>query len=112
MVAAMRRVTVPALAISAALGLAACGGGGGGGGKTNGSGNDPKSLFAGTCGGCHVLQAAGTRGTFGPDLDQRKPSKDQVLHAIESGPGPMPAHLLRGEQADAVSAYVASVAGK
>jgi mono/diheme cytochrome c family protein len=30
----------------------------------------PPSFFASTCGGCHTLNAAGTSGTVGPNLDQ------------------------------------------
>ena len=30
------------------------------------------------CGGCHTLAAAGSRGEFGPDLDQRLPAHDRA----------------------------------
>jgi mono/diheme cytochrome c family protein len=92
------------------LALAGCGPSGDGGRSSGAS--DPKSIFAGTCGGCHTLRAAGTTGTFGPDLDQLEPSRATVLRAIKTGPGPMPAGLLTGAQAEAVATYVASVAGK
>ncbi len=41
-------------------------------------------FFATNCGGCHVLGAAGTTGTVGPDLDEalRGQSPDQIAEAI------------------------------
>jgi mono/diheme cytochrome c family protein len=89
-----------------ALSIAGCGGGDSSGPKT------PKQRFAGTCGSCHTLADAGTKGTFGPDLDELGPDKPRVLHAIAAGPGGMPSGLLDGEQADAVASYVAAVAGR
>jgi cytochrome c551 len=101
------------LALACALLAAGCGGpdsgGGGGGGKTTAS--DGKSLFAGKCGSCHTLKAAGTNGSFGPNLDQLKPSKEVVLTTIAQGPGPMPAGLYKGADADKVAAFVAENAG-
>jgi mono/diheme cytochrome c family protein len=40
-------------------------------------------LFADTCGSCHVLEAAGTKGAAGPNLDELAPSAQRVLRAIE-----------------------------
>ena len=110
----MRRLILPAL-MSTALLAAGCGssndgGGGGGGGSTTGT--DGKSLFAAKCGSCHALKAAGTSGTFGPNLDDLKPDKETVLATIKAGPGPMPSDLYTGAQAQAVAAFVASSAGK
>jgi mono/diheme cytochrome c family protein len=87
--------------------LAGCGGGstGGGGAKT------PAQTFAGTCGSCHTLKAAGTSGTFGPNLDELKPDVERVKAAIASGPGGMPAGLLEGDKAEQIAAYVANSAG-
>jgi mono/diheme cytochrome c family protein len=102
-----RAVRAAPLALLVALALAGCGGS-----APSQGGGDGKSLFAGTCGTCHTLKDAGTTGTFGPNLDDLKPDKARVTHAIETGPGPMPDHLFTGAQADAVATYVASVAGK
>jgi heme/copper-type cytochrome/quinol oxidase subunit 1 len=80
-----------------------------------GAADPAQTQFASTCGSCHVLSAAGTSGTVGPDLDQTKPSKQQVLSAIQNGglgSGTMPADLLTGADAEAVAAYVAENAGK
>jgi cytochrome c551 len=51
-----------------------------------------KQVFADAgCGGCHVLQAAGASGDFGPNLDQLQPTKDQVVQQVTNGGGGMPA---------------------
>ena len=110
----------PALLACLVLAAAGCGGdddengggGGGGGGGTTEQAGGPRDTFATTCGGCHVLEAAGTNGQVGPDLDQLKPDQAQVKQAIESGPSVMPANLLRGAEADAVAKYVADNAGR
>jgi len=71
-----------------------------------------KATFAKTCGACHTLANAGTKGTVGPNLDQLKPDEATVEHQIANGGGPMPAKLLTGQDAKDVAAYVAAVAGK
>ena len=96
-----------------------------------------QTLFSQSCGSCHTLQAAGTTGTIGPNLDnsfaavrkQGYPSssiENVVLDQIRLGSGPiatyttgkkftpqtpMPANLVKGQDARDVAAYVASVAG-
>jgi mono/diheme cytochrome c family protein len=72
----------------------------------------PRAVFAHTCGSCHALKAAGTSTVIGPDLDEARPSRPEVLEAIREGRGVMPANLLRGERAQEVAAYVARVAGR
>lgn len=112
----------------AALAATGCGSGG-----LSDAGNESlgKELFAGKgqCGSCHALADAGTKGAIGPNLDDafrqaredglgegtiRAVVRDQIDYPIESpntgSPG-MPADLVTGEDADAVAAYVASVAG-
>src|SRR5919106_78510 len=70
------------------LALAGCGGGGGDGaaeeppaatadegGGTEGNAEAGAQLFADNgCGNCHTLEAAGTTGTTGPNLDELQPS--------------------------------------
>ena len=73
--------------------------------------SDAKQLFTSTCGGCHTLGDAGTSGRIGPNLDEEEPSAAEVVDAIESGPGQMPAGLLSGADAQAVADYVAGAAG-
>ena len=76
-----------------------------------GQADDPaKALFVEACGSCHALEAAGTSGGIGPDLDQLGVDEEQTLAAIENGgagSGQMPAGLLSGKDAELVAAYVA-----
>ena len=44
-----------------------------------------------TCGTCHTLQAAGSTGNIGPNLDQLKPSIPQIIYAVTNGIGVMQA---------------------
>lgn len=98
-----------------------------------GCGNDEpdlvngKELFVGkgTCGSCHTLQRAGTKGTQGPDLDEAFGAArsdglgeqtvegvvyDQIGNVRRGSI--MPADLVTGEDARDVAAYVAAVAGQ
>jgi cytochrome c2 len=89
-----------------------------------------KELFVSKCGSCHTLADAATSGKVGPDLDAafgpsraqgfeestiRQVVRDQIHYPspAEGSPGfpVMPADLVTGTDAEAVSAYVASVAG-
>ena len=76
------------------------------------------------CGSCHVLQAAGTKGVTGPNLDAafrqdlkdgfRRSTIESVVRkqiALPMGKV-MPANLVEGKDADAVAAYVADAIGK
>jgi hypothetical protein len=96
---------------------AAGGEGGGGGGEAAGGGANEqgKLIFTQSCGTCHTLADAGTNGQIGPVLDDLKPNQQRVAAAIENGgtgSGGMPANIVTGADAEAVSKYVASVAGK
>jgi cbb3-type cytochrome c oxidase subunit III len=82
-----------------------------------------KTLFTSKCASCHTLAAANAKGKIGPNLDEafaygRKQGFKQVTieqvvrDQIELASGQMPANLVTGADADAVAAYVASVAGK
>jgi mono/diheme cytochrome c family protein len=71
-----------------------------------------KAKFVSTCGGCHTLADAGTKGAVGPNLDDLKPDAATVEHQIAVGGGAMPPKLLTGQDAKDVAAYVAAVAGK
>ena len=88
-----------------------------------------KDLFVDGCGQCHALADAGTQGTIGPNLDDgfatarrdglgentiRSVVRGQIAYPVEepvSGQPGMPANIFEGEEADAVAAYVAAVAG-
>ena len=86
-----------------------------------------KKLFIGkaTCGSCHALQRAGTKGTQGPDLDAAFENsrqsgfgdsviegvvRDQIAHPRAGSI--MPANLVTGDDRRDVAAYVAAVAGE
>jgi mono/diheme cytochrome c family protein len=74
-----------------------------------------KAVFASAgCGGCHALADAGATGAVGPNLDDVKPSQEQVAAKVAAGGGGMPAFAgqLSPEEILNVAAYVSSVAGK
>ena len=77
---------------------------------------DGKNLFSATCATCHTLKAINARGVTGPDLDNiGQVTEKRILNAIKNGgtgQRKMPANLLQGENAEAVAAYVADVAGR
>ena len=77
-------------------------------------------LFQINCGACHTLEAAGTDGRIGPNLDQalatgtRSPDTVNanyklVKTTVENGiGGRMPPGLVKGEQAKQVARFVAN----
>lgn len=81
-----------------------------------------KKQFQQKCGSCHVLADAGTLGTVGPNLDsayagsrieglEQSSFEALVRQQIDEADPPMPRHLVTGDDARDVAAYVASVAG-
>jgi mono/diheme cytochrome c family protein len=66
------------------------------------------------CAGCHTLAAAGTNGTVGPNLDDKKPPYALVIDRVTNGKGGMPkfSGQLTQEQIQNVAKYVSSVAGQ
>jgi mono/diheme cytochrome c family protein len=85
--------------------------------------NGQKLFISSGCGGCHVLAAAGSQGTTGPNLDDafagsRKQGfkvstmENVVLDQIREANPPMPKNLVKGQDAVDVAAYVAAVAGQ
>jgi mono/diheme cytochrome c family protein len=84
-------------------------------------------LFYERCSGCHTFDAANAYGskperqlqggerTNGPNFNQRKESRDDVLFAIRNGGfsgAIMPANIVTGEDADAVADFVSKYSGK
>ena len=118
-----RRLLALALA-TAGLGLGACGEQG-----IQLAKSDPDyegaRLFQERCSGCHTLGAAGTQGSAedangreyvdGPNFNQRKEEKDQILYAIRNGgfsSGPMPQDIVVGESAEKVADFLAKYSGR
>ena len=60
------------------------------------------------CGVCHTLQAAGSTGDIGPNLDQLKQQIPQIIYAVTNGIGVMQAWegILTDEEIEAVAYYV------
>ena len=60
------------------------------------------------CGVCHTLQAAGSAGNIGPNLDQLKLPMSQIIYAVTNGIGVMSAWqgILTQEEIEAVAHYV------
>jgi mono/diheme cytochrome c family protein len=75
-----------------------------------------KEIFVADCGSCHTLQAAGTSGTVGPNLDELAPEEAAVEQQVFDGGGPMPAFgkegTLDAEEIKAVATFVSHEAGK
>jgi plastocyanin len=87
-----------------------------------------KTEFVKSCGACHTLARAGTKGTAGPDLDEAFREglqsgmgrntvegivHDQIMNPArlpKDDPVYMPAEIVTGDAAKNVAAYVASVA--
>lgn len=64
-----------------------------------------------SCAVCHVLEDAGAAGNIGPNLDELKPTREQVVNAVTGGVGIMPAfeESLSEEQIQAVADYIVQV---
>ena len=60
------------------------------------------------CGVCHVLQAAGSDGQIGPNLDLLKLPKQQIIYTVVNGIGVMPSFedTLTMEEIESVAYYV------
>jgi cytochrome c2 len=127
----LKRAAVAILGAGALFALAGCGTGSiVAGGDTN----HGKDLFKAKCQACHTLAAADASGTIGPNLDTAfafvrdaaNPGdrfceatianvvRDQIRFPSQNNIEPkyvMPANLVKGQDADDVAQYVASVAG-
>lgn len=60
------------------------------------------------CGGCHTLEAAGSSGTVGPNLDDSQPDYDLAVDRVTNGAGGMPAFAGQLDETEIqnVAAYV------
>ena len=50
-----------------------------------------KAVFVANCSACHTLEAAGTTGSVGPNLDRSTVAQSVVMNLITGGKGTMPA---------------------
>ncbi|MEX2645975.1 MAG: c-type cytochrome [Gaiellaceae bacterium] len=77
------------------------------GGEGNAAAGEDVYASAG-CGSCHVLAAAGSSGTIGPNLDETKPELDLIVERVTNGASPMPAFKdqLTEQQIQDVAAFV------
>jgi mono/diheme cytochrome c family protein len=80
-----------------------------GGGATEGDAKAGEMVFSEAgCGGCHVLDAAGSSGSVGPNLDDAKPPFELVVDRVTNGSGAMPSFKddLSEEDINNVAAFV------
>jgi mono/diheme cytochrome c family protein len=80
-----------------------------GGGATQGNATAGKAVYeANGCGGCHVLEAAGSSGNVGPNLDSAKPDFELVVDRVTNGKGVMPSFggELSEQEINDVAAFV------
>ena len=79
------------------------------GGDATGDPAAGEAVFASAgCGGCHTLEAAGSTGAVGPNLDDSKPAAALVVERVTNGSGVMPpfGDQLDEQQIQDVAAYV------
>jgi mono/diheme cytochrome c family protein len=118
-----RHLVLPASVVGAlALATVGCGGGGSGSssssattatettaaGATGDPANGAKVFASAGCGGCHTFSKANSTGSVGPNLDDRGPSFDTVVHQVTNGGGAMPSFgdRLSEQEIQDVAAFV------
>jgi mono/diheme cytochrome c family protein len=67
--------------------------------------NGEKIFASAGCGGCHTLEAAGSSGNVGPNLDDAKPDLALAMNRVTNGSGVMPS--FKGQLSDQEIADVA-----
>lgn len=100
----MRRLVTALLAVAFATALASPA-------LAAGNATDPGlTIFKGNCAGCHTLAAAKAKGTFGPNLDKKKPKLALIVSRVTNGKGGMPSFKgkLKPTQISAVAKWVST----
>jgi mono/diheme cytochrome c family protein len=79
----------------------------------HGNATKGKAIFLANCGSCHVLAAAHTTGTVGPDLDSLKPDYQAATAQVTNGGAQMPPFKdkFSTQQIADVAAYVVDSTG-
>lgn len=77
-----------------------------GGETTPPAGVDPEKIYAANCSSCHGGNLSGGVGPKLSDIGSRL-SKDDILSVIQNGQGIMQGNIIKGEEADAVAAWLA-----
>lgn len=98
------------MAACAALFVAGCAGSSSSKGSSKTGTARGKEIFRESCKLCHTLADANANGSAGPNLDELKPTREQLLETMENPKGGMPAHLVKGQDAEDVADYIVSVA--
>jgi mono/diheme cytochrome c family protein len=110
----MSRPLAAAALAATALALGGCGPEREGGSEGTVRATSGEAIFkeAG-CAGCHALAAAGSQGGAAPNLDERRPSAEEVRRKVTEGGGGMPSFRGRLSEAQirAVADYVSRSAG-
>jgi mono/diheme cytochrome c family protein len=77
-------------------------------GSSNGRVTGKELFLASGCGTCHTFAAANTGGTYGPNLDTAKPSRELVIERVTWGKGLMPSFKgrLSNQQIQAVADFI------
>ena len=117
----MRRLALPALVLVAlivgalAFALAGCGGSKDGSGSEKAAAGTPgeKVFTTAGCANCHTMEAAGAKGTVGPNLDDLRPNAQTVQRQVTNGGNGMPSFKskLSPTEIQQVAAFVSTAAG-
>src|SRR5512132_2348826 len=83
--------------------------------KAAGSGTPGEKVFSTAgCANCHTMEAAGAKGTIGPNLDELRPNEQTVKRQVTNGGNGMPSFKskLSPTEIQQVAAFVSRAAGK
>ena len=113
----MRRLALPALLL-AVFAFTAAGCGGKGSSSSNdhvaSSGTPGEKVFSTAgCANCHTMEAAGAKGTVGPNLDELRPNEQTVKRQVTNGGNGMPSFKskLSPTEIQQVAAFVSTASG-